>query len=497
MPTSIGVIGSGFSALSAACYLAKDGYDVEMFEQLDSVGGRARKFEQDGFTFDMGPSWYWMPEVFENFFADFGKELKDQYNLIKLDPSYQIVYGKKDVLNIHADINETAKEFENLEKGASGKLFDFLREAEVKYNRGMNDFVFKPSLSLAEFISPKYLGDLFKLELFTSFSKHVRKYFKHPQIIQALEFPILFLGALPKDTPALYSLMNFADLKQGTWYPMGGMHEIIDAMYRLALDLGVKVNTNSKVESFISDSISSIKHAVINNKLISKDIWLSGADYNHTESLLSQAQRSYKQDYWEKRKMAPSSIIFYLGINKEIPNLVHHNLFFDADFEVHGDHLYTNKQFTKDPLFYVCAPSKTDSSVAPEGKENLFILIPTPHGLEETESVMEDYFDKVLTRIEERTGTSFKNDILVKETFTPKRFIKDYNSFQANAYGLSNTLDQTAFLKPKLRSKKVKNLFFTGQLTTPGPGVPPSIISGKVVSELIKQSKPVKHGQTI
>lgn len=496
MTTSIGIIGSGFSSLSSACYLAKAGYNVSIYEKLDTIGGRARKFEKDGFTFDMGPSWYWMPEVFENFFKDFGLNIKDQYQLHLLDPGYQIIYENGETLNIYADINETARAFENLEKGAGKRLFKFLKEAEVKYNKGMTDFVFKPSLSLTEFLSPKYLGDLFKLELFTSFSKHVRKYFKHPHLIQAIEFPVLFLGALPKDTPALYSLMNFADLKKGTWYPMGGMHEIIAAMKRTAVSLGVKINTSSAVDSFIIES-GIITEAVVNKKKIKHDLWLSGGDYHHTESLLPKEYQSYTSDYWNKRKMAPSSIIYYLGVNKRLPNLKHHNLFFDADFGVHGEHLYTNKQFTKNPLFYVCAPSLTDTSVAPDGHENLFILIPSPYGLMENDEIVEEYFDLVIDRVEKQINTKFKNNIITKETFTPKRFVADYNSFQGNAYGLSNTLDQTAFLKPKLKSKKVKNLFFTGQLTTPGPGVPPSIISGKVVAELIKKNKPTKHGQVI
>ncbi len=480
------VIGAGFSGLSAACCLAQKGFDVTILEKKNETGGRGRKADVDGFMFDMGPSWYWMPEVFEKFFNRFGKSAADYYSLKRLSPSYRVFF-KDDENDIPAEKEKLFALFESLESGSSKKLQQFLTEAEYKYEKGVNEFVYKPSLSLFEFADVNLLLSLFRLNMFSSFSKYIRKYFSHPKLLQLLEFPVLFLGAKPENTPALYSMMNYADMVLGTWYPDGGMYKIAEAMTKLAEELGVKIYTGENVEK-INVTNGKVKSVLSNGKENFADIIISGADYNFTEQqLLDEQYRTYSADYWESRIMSPSALIFYLGVNKKVDNLLHHNLFFDADFSVHATEIYDNPQWPSHPLFYVCCPSKTDAAVAPEGMENLFILIPVAVGLDDNDATREKYFEMVMNRLEKRTGQTIREHIVYKKSYAHRDFISDYNSFKGNAYGLANTLFQTAVLKPRIKSLKVKNLYFTGQLTVPGPGVPPSIISGQVVVALVEQ----------
>ncbi len=481
------VIGSGFAGLSAACFMAKEGYAVTLLEKNNSAGGRARKFEAAGFLFDMGPSWYWMPDVFERFFAQFDKKATDYYHLIRLNPSYQVIYSQHEKWNIPKDVEDLAIMLEQIEIGAANKLKLFLAEASVKYEVGMKDLVFKPGRSLSEFMSIDFFKGLLKLDLFTSHSQHVRKYFTNPKIISLLEFPVLFLGAKPQDTPALYSLMNYADIQLGTWYPLGGMYKIVEGMVELATSLGVEIKYNQAVTGFNTKSgrVEAVKTADVNYDC---DIVIAGADYHHIDQeVLSLPNRNYTAAYWDKRTMAPSSLLFYIGIDKKIEGLQHHNLFFDEDFGKHAIEIYDHPQWPSKPLFYVCCPSVTDPSVAPAGKENLFILIPVAPGIEDNDQIREKYFNIVMDRLETLIGQSIRPHIVYKRSYAHKNFMEDYNSFKGNAYGLANTLKQTAILKPSIKSKKLNNLYFTGQLTVPGPGVPPSLISGEVVAkEIIK-----------
>ena len=481
--SSIIVIGSGFSGISAATSLAQKGYDVTILEKNNIPGGRARQFSEEGFTFDMGPSWYWMPDVFDNYFESFGRKTSDFYELKRLDPSYTVVFEENNFMDLPASYEELANLFESLESGSRKMLDAFLQQAAYKYEVGINNLVYKPSLSITEFVSARLLYDILRMDVFKSFYKHIRSFFKNDQIIRIMEFPILLLGALPQNTPALYSLMNYADIKLGTWYPMGGMHKIIEGMLAVAYEQGVRLELNQNVKEF-SINNQNIQEVITDTGTFQADVVVAGADYHHVESrLLPESFQSYTPDYWEKRKMAPSSLLFYIGLNKKIQNLNHHNLFFDEDFVPHAEDIYENKRWPKNPLFYLSITSKTDPSVAPEGCENLFILIPVAPGLEDSEEIREKYYHIVMDRLEKLTGQSVKDAVIYKRSYAHNDFIKDYNAFKGNAYGLANTLMQTAIFKPRLKSKKVNNLYYTGQLTVPGPGVPPSLISGKVVAE--------------
>ncbi|MFV8340657.1 phytoene desaturase family protein [Flavobacterium sp. LB3P21] len=480
----ITIIGSGFSALAASAYLAQSGHDVTVYEKNATIGGRARQLKREGFTFDMGPSWYWMPDVFERFFADFGKKTTDYYELIKLSPAYRVYYGIDDFISIADNLAEIIFAFEAIEKGSGKILNEFMAEAKSNYDIAIKDLVYRPGVSPLELIT---METAMKVgQFFSNISKDVRKKFKNERLIQILEFPVLFLGAKPSDTPSFYSFMNYADFGLGTWHPKTGMFDVVRGMESLARELGVKFQTNSNIEKIIVENKTAVALQV-NGEIIASDLILSGADYHHTETLLDQEHRAYSEKYWDSRVFAPSSLLFYVGFNKKIENISHHALFFDVDFYQHAKDIYDEPQWPKEPLFYANFPSVTDKTAAPEGMESGFFLVPLAPGINDTEALREEYFDKIINRFETLTQQSVKNNIIFKQSFCKNDFVSEYNSYKGNAYGMANTLLQTAFLRPKLKSKKVKNLYFTGQLTVPGPGVPPALISGKLVSELINK----------
>lgn len=481
--------------------MAKAGWDVTVLEKHDSPGGRARQLKAGGFTFDMGPSWYWMPGVFEHFFNCFDKKVEDYYALQRLDPSYRI-YWKEGYTDLPADYDKLKILFESIESGSAQKLDQFMKEAAYKYEMGVNTLVYRPGQSLTEFLDLDLLKGIFRLDVFITMKKHISRYFKDERLQQLMEFPVLFLGALAKDIPALYSLMNYADFKLGTWYPKGGMYAVVDAIHTLANEMGVKFLFNHDVIEIKVEGqkATSVTARATNDKRstvdlsFQADVIIAAADYHFVETtLLSENNRSYSSEYWNSRIMAPSCLIYYVGMNKKLDNILHHNLFFDTDFDIHGKEIYTTPKWPAEPLFYVCATSVTDDSAAPAGCENLFFLIPVATGLKgDTEVLRDEYFEKILARFEKNAGQNIKPAIIYKKSYSVSNFVSDYNAFRGNAYGLANTLRQTAVLKPKLRSKKIKNLFYAGQLTVPGPGVPPCLISGEVVAKEV-----IKHFGTL
>jgi len=484
MPQKVIIIGSGFSSLAASCYLAKAGYEVEVFEKNSSLGGRARQLKKDGFTFDIGPTWYWMPDVFERFFSDFGKSVSHYYDLEKLDPAYQVYFGENDSVIIPGSLEEIYESFEKIERGSSKKLRKFIKKAKDNYNIAIKDLVYRPGVTPMELITPATATRLSRF--FTNISNEVRAEFSNKKLRQILEFPVLFLGAKPSDTPAFYSFMNYADFGLGTWHPSGGMYSVIRGIQNLAESLGVKFHLNAPVDKIITEEGKAKGITVKGNDYFS-DIVLSGADYHHSETLLPEKERQYSEKYWEKKTFAPSSLLFYVGFDKKIKNVSHHTLFFDSSFEEHAKDIYDKPKWPENPMFYASFPSITDKSCAPEGKEAGIFLIPLAPDLEDTEDLRDHYFNIIIDRFEKITDQKLKSNIIFKKSFCVKDFKEDYNSYKGNAYGMANTLFQTAFLRPKLKSKKVDKLYFTGQLTVPGPGVPPSLISGKLAAGLIEK----------
>jgi len=481
------VIGSGFSGLSAAAYLSAAGHEVHVYEKNSQPGGRARQLKEKGYVFDMGPSWYWMPDVFEKFFSDFGYKVSDFYKLKLLDPSFDIVFPESEIMSVPENFAQLSQMFESIEKGSSLQLEKFMNEAQFKYDTGMGSLVYKPGLSLAEFADLDLIKGTFRLQVFSSFRKHIRKFFSDPRLIALMEFPVLFLGAMPQDTPALYSLMNYAGLKLGTWYPDGGVGKVIDGFLEVAKLKGASIHFDSPVDEIIIEN-NKATGILVNGSKINCDAIIASADYHHVESsLIQEKYRNYKESYWKKKVFAPSCLIFYIGLNKRIKNLSHHTLFFDEDLELHAIEIYKKPQWPTEPLFYVCCPSKSDDNIAPEGHENLFFLMPLAPGLEDTDELREKYFNIMISRLNKHIQEEISTIIDYKKSYCTNDFIIDYHAYKGNAYGLANTLLQTANLKPSIRNKKVKNLFYTGQLTVPGPGVPPSIISDKVsAGQLIK-----------
>lgn len=479
------ILGAGFSSLSASCYLAQAGYDVLVLEKNNVAGGRARQLKRDGFIFDMGPTFYWMPDVFEKFFGDFDRKVNEFYQLNRLSPSYKVCFGTDDYLQIDADLAVIKRTFEALEPGSSLYLEQFLLKAKDYYDIAVKDLVYKPGEKLSEIVTPATIK---RMAAFTkTIKKDVARYVKHPKLQKVLEFPVLFLGAKPSNTPSFYSFMNYADFVLGTWHPQGGMYEVAAGMYRLAKELGVRFEFHSPVDEIMieHDMVTKIRSG---NQEFKCDVLLSGADYRHTEQLLPDRYRQYSENYWKRRTFAPSALLFYVGFDKPLEQMEHHTLFFDVDFDKHASAIYDTKMYPDEPLFYASFPSKSDPTVAPVGKEAGIFLIPLAPGLNDTEAIREKYFNVIVERIEHLTKQNVRSHVLFKESFGVSDFVSLYNSYKGNAYGLANTLLQTHVLRPKLRSRKVKNMFFTGQLTVPGPGVPPSIISGKIVSDLI-----IKH----
>ena len=490
MTSSVIVVGSGFAGLSAASFMAKAGWNVTVIEKNSGPGGRAKRLQEEGFTFDMGPSWYWMPDVFERYFEKFGKKVSDYYSLQRLDPSYR-VYWEDGITDVPADYDLFKRMAEELEPGAGKHLDKYLREAAYKYEVGIKNLVYKPGRSVTEFFDKEIFKGIFQLDVFTSIKKHIHRHFKSPKLRQLMEFPVLFLGALPENTPALYSLMNYADIKGGTWYPQGGMYSVVEAMYRLALQMGVKFHFNEAAKQILVED-NMAKKLVTSTSAFEADVVISGADYHFTEEkLLPQKYRSYTSTFWEEKIMAPSCLLYFVGLDKKLKNVIHHSLFFDVSFDQHAKEIYHRPRWPTDPLFYVSVNSVTDKNVAPAGCDSMVVLVPVAAGLQGDDvGTREKYFQQIIKRMEKHTGESIQDAVVYKKTFSVSDFISEYNSFRGNAYGLANTLMQTALFKPSCKSKKVKNLFYAGQLTVPGPGVPPCLISGEVVAnEVIKEFK--------
>ena len=433
------------------------------------------------FALGAGLGYLFLPRGSQADFAAPTSFLKSQGKPTQKNNSIEID-DTKVVLKVDTDGLE--KKFDKIESGSGESLQNYLDDAGEKYRVAVEKFIYKPSLSALEFMELDLLKRLGRLNLFKPISKHIREYFKDPRLIKLLEFPSLLLGAKPSNTPALYSIMNYADLSLGTWYPNGGIRAIATGLYQNALDHNVEFLFNHPV-SKIETKNDIVDHILVYDKKINCDIVVGGADYHHIENhLMDEKNRNYNDNYWDKRTMSPSSLLFYLGINKEL-DIPHHALFFDTDFDKHAEEIYDKPQWPKNPLFYVSCTSKTDINVAPKGSEAVFILVPVAPGLNDNENSREIIFQQIVNRLENALGTNIKDSIVFKRSYAHKEFISDFNSYKGNAYGLANTLFQTAIFKPRIKNKKLTNMYYCGQLTVPGPGMPPSLVSGKIVAKQI------------
>jgi phytoene desaturase len=481
------VIGGGFSGLSIAALLGKDGFDVTLIEKNENFGGRARVMKENGFLYDMGPSWYLMPEVFERFFSLFGKKVSDFYELKRLEPSYRVFFENEGFIDVFPDKNEILSLFKSFEEKGDKKIESYLNNAEYKYDIAMKYFLYKDFKNIFSFFNLRMATEGLKLKVFSNLDKVVSKYFESHKSKKILEYQVVFLGNSPYNAPSLYSILSHVDLNLGVWYPMGGMGKVVDALISLCRENNVKLINGEEVKGFEYDK-KSIKKVITTKNTYEANYVISSADYAHVElDLLEKPYRSFDKRYWDKKVMAPSMFILYLGINKKLKNLRHHNLYFSKDWDNHFKAIFEYPEYPKNPCFYICCPSYTDPTVAEKGKENLFILVPISCELKDEERIRKDYRDFLIKHVEGVIGEKFSNDIIYSKIYTIKDYEKDYNAFKGTALGIAHTLLQTAVFRPPHKSKKLKNLFYTGQYTHPGIGVPMTLISSEIVYNIIKE----------
>lgn len=477
------IIGAGFGGLSAAILLAKEGFKVTVLEKNNQPGGRAGQFSENGFTFDTGPSWYMMHHAFEDFFKLAGKDYRDYYEIERLDPTYRAFFDGEQ-FDISADIDKVYTLFESIEKGSSQRLKKILNESEYLYKKAI-PFLQKPFLTPFDFLELEFAFQFIKKRLFRSYENYINSNFKDKRLQDLLSWHTVFLGGTPASVPALYILMLYADLKLGTFYPKGGMHQVVQALYRLAKEYGVTFEFESPVEK-INVIKGRAKEVITPNKTYLTDIILSNADYHHTEQqLLEEEWRNYPKSYWDKVTMSPSTFLIFLGLDKNLDNLLHHNYYFSNDSSSHFKSIQGEKEWPSNPSYYISVPSKSNNKISPEGGENIMLLVPVAAGLEDSEVIRERMGKNVLNHFENLIGTSIKDSIKVQKTFAHNDYLHGYNAYKGNAFGLANTLFQTGSFRPRIRSRKVKNLYFAGTTTVPGIGMPLAVISAQVTSKQI------------
>ncbi|MEZ3116813.1 phytoene desaturase family protein [Halobaculum sp. MBLA0147] len=479
------VVGSGFGGLSTACYLADAGADVTVLEKNEQLGGRASVLERDGFRFDMGPSWYLMPDVFENFFGHFGKSPEDYYELQRLDPHYRIFFKDGDQVDMTPDVERNKELFEEYEAGAGEAFGEYLEKSERNYEIGMEHFVYEHRDRLRDFVDTDVLRHAWGLSLIGSMQDHVEEYFDHPKLQQIMQYTLVFLGGSPNNTPALYNLMSHVDFNLGVYYPEGGTGAVVDAMVELAEELGVTFETDQPVSKIAGQRGGFAVRTEHGGEYLADRV-VSNADMAHTErELLAERKRSYDDDYWDSRTYAPSAFLLYLGVEGDVPELTHHTLVFPTEWDDHFTAIFDDPAWPDDPAYYLCVPSKTDDTVAPEGHSNLFALVPIAAGLEDTPELREQYRELVLDDIAANTGTELHDRIVVEESFCVDDFASRYNAEQGTALGMAHTLRQTAPFRPGHTSEEVPGLYYTGSFTTPGIGVPMCLISGLLTAEVV------------
>lgn len=478
------IIGAGLGSLAASCFLAKKGYEVLVLEKNSSVGGRARVLKDKGYTFDMGPSWYLMPDVFERFFANFGKKPQDYYQLKKLDPAYRIFFEKNKVVDISSDLKKNVELFDKHEKDGGKKFLDYLAMSKTQYDLSMESFVYRDYDSVFSVLKKDFFEKGRKLNLFGNVSSEVNKYFESDFLKKILMYNIVFLGGTPKNTPSLYSIMAHIDFNLGVWYPKGGLGSVVDGIFKLSKELRVQYKYDAEVSKINGDKNLKKANSLVlsNGEIISADLIIANADYHHVEmNLIDEDFRTYDEPFWKKSTVAPSAFVAYLGINKKLKKLDHHNLFLGNDWEKYFDSIFENPEWPDKPTYYLCVPSKNDDSVAPKGKENVFITVPIASGLEDNPELRDKFFEKIIIDVEEVTGEKIFDNIEYKKFFSINDFRTDYNAYKGTALGLSHTLFQSAFFRPRMKSQKLNNLYYCGQYVHPGIGVPMALIVAEVL----------------
>lgn len=482
------IIGAGLGGLATAALLAKDGYEVTVLERHDQVGGRARVFEQGGFRFDMGPSWYLMPDVFEHFFGLFGKQVSDYLTLQKLEPSYRIKFADGEQVDFRADIEDTAEIFERWEPGAAAKFRTYIAQTEEQYRVALDGFVYKNYDSLLDFVTLKNLRDGRKLDVFRTMEASLKSWFKDERIRKVLAYQLVFLGSSPYSTPALYRLMNHVDFGMGVYYPMGGLHELPQAIWKLAQEHGATLQLQTEVAKIIVEKKRATGVQLADGSVLKADLVISNADGHWTDTqLLGGEHQVYSESWWDRRTLAPSAFILYLGVRGRVPELTHHNLIFSKDWKKNFAQIFDTPELPEMPSLYVCAPSVTDPSVAPKDHENLFVLVPIPPKIHLTEAELDSYEEEILKFIEQQYGISnLAERIVTRRRYTGEDFTHDYHSQGGTALGLAHNLGQTAVWRPNNVHPRVSGLYYVGAGTNPGIGMPMVLISAQLVRKRLK-----------
>ncbi len=479
------IIGAGAGGLALANILAKAGLVVSVYEKNATPGGRMGLLKKDGFTFDTGPSWYLMSDVFEAYFQLFDKRVADYFELLRLDPAYKVFFETIDPVTITGNLKDNLTVFENLEPGAAEKLRSYLARGQRHYEAALKYFLYNPFKRYGNVLNREVIAaGPSLLPMFSqTLHSYVAKHFKRQELQQILEYPSVFLGASPFTTPALYQLMSYLDFQEGVFYPAKrGMHAVTEALVALGTELGVQYHYDSPVEQIITKA-GQAEGIMIGSQRIHADIVVSNADLYFTEqSLLQPIDRTYSDAYWTKRQAGPSALLMYLGVKGSLPELEHHNLFFVSAWQENFDDIYKTREWPERASMYVSKTTATDKATAPKGHENIFVLVPLPAGADKTPEAVARYTEHYLEQLESMTGIpDFRKRIVLREIRTPSYFGDAFNAWQNTALGMSHTLRQTAILRPSVKSKRVRNLYYVGGGTQPGIGVPMCLISAQLV----------------
>ena len=482
---SVAVVGGGIGGLSAACYLADDGADVTVVERHERLGGVANRIERDGYTFDTGPSWYLQPEVFERFFGQFGHEPGDFYDLDFLDPKYRVFWTDGDRVTVPADREGVREVFESYEDGAGEALDEYLERAREAYDLGMERFVYEDRARLRDMLDLDVVRSGRALPLLRTMDDHVKRYVDHPKLRQLLEYTLVFLGGSPYNTPALYSMLSWADHGLGVAHPEGGMYSVVQALEELGSELGVEYRTDTEVHAVRGERGAFTIET--DGGPVAADLVVCNAPPAAADrELLPPGERL--RDDWDDATFAPSAFMLYLGVEGDVDPLAHHSLVFPTDWDDHFDAIFEDPRWPTDPAYYLSVPSQTDDTVAPEGGNTVVVLVPIAPGLDDGPEAREQYRDAVLDSLATDTGVDLRDRIVVEAEACVSEFARRYDRPQGTALGLAHTLRQTGPLRPAHRAGP-DGFYLVGADTTPGIGVPMCLISGEHTAAAVREDE--------
>jgi phytoene desaturase len=494
-PTAL-VIGAGIGGIATAARLAKNGYDVTVLEKESTPGGRCNQLIRDGHRFDIGPTLFLMPEIWEETFTSLGERMSDHLELKRIDPTYKVHFDDGLQLELTSNIGEMQTQLEKVEKTAFAGFLSYIAEGSRHYKMSVEKFVGRNFYNIFEYFSLGNLPLLFQLKALKKHYANTNRFFKDERLKAAFTFQNMYLGLSPYDAPATYSLLQYTELAEGVWYPIGGMYAGIQALVSIAEKLGVKFIYNapvkklnvksSKAGSERSRRIESVK--LQDDREFTADIFVGNADLPYIyKELLPKNKEAKKLD---NKLYTCSTIMFYWGVDREYPQIAHHNVFLGADYKASFDQIFNDHTLPEVPSFYVHAPARTDNAAAPKGQETLYVLVPVGHldarSEQDWEALVNRARQTVLTRLAKEMGAgSLKEHIKFEIVYQPKVWKERFNLEKGAAFGLSHNFWQVGYLRPQNRHKQYKNLYFVGASTHPGTGLPIVLLSARLTTERI------------